>query len=111
LHDVMQNRLFPSLKMDDKVLIILLCLGFAAFIGCLLPVPFYVSRVLGGFISVGLAVLVWCVFRLVEPRRYSRKWAIAELMVVPVVWVLLMVAVGVWFYHLGHATDWFYNSL
>jgi hypothetical protein len=104
----MKSQMFPSLKTDDKVLIILLCLGFAAVIGCLLPAPYDISHAFGGFISVTFGILVWCLFRLIEPRRYSRRWAIAELTVVPIVWMLLMLALAVWFYHLRHELDWFY---
>lgn len=50
-------------------------------------------------VSVPLALLLWSVFHLVEPANPSRKWVIAELTVVPVVWLLLMLALGVWLFH------------
>jgi len=99
----MKNMQFSSRKADQKVLIVLLCLGIPALVGCFLPPPFagLLALLFDVVLSVALAVFVWCVFHLIEPRRHSQKWVIAELTIVPAIWLLLMLAVAVWFYHLN----------
>jgi hypothetical protein len=101
----MKNIEFYSRETGQKILLILVCLGVSALAGCLLPTPFEDSsaRLFDAALSVALAVSVWCGFHLIKPRRYSQKWAIAELTVVPIVWLLLMLALAVWFYHLEQA--------
>ena len=94
-----------SRETDRKVLLVLFGLGVPALAGCLLPTPFEDShvRLFDAVLSAALALLVWSGFRLLEPRRYSHKWEIAERTVVPVVWLLLILAFAVWFYHLEQA--------
>ena len=43
-------------------------------------------------ISIGAALFVWSIFKLIEPRRYSRNWQIAGFIFVPLVWLLLVLA-------------------
>lgn len=107
----MNDIQFTSLRSDAKIPIILFCLGISAFVGYLLPTPFDDSRarLFDAAISVILGGFVWAAFRLIEPRRHGQKWMIAEFTVVPLVWVLLMVAIGVWFYHLEQARDEIFN--
>ena len=103
----MKSTHLYSRETVQKILIALVCVGVSALAGCLLPTPFEDSheRVFDAALSVALAVFVWCGFHLFEPRRFSRKWAIAELTVVPVIWLLLMLMFAVWFYHLEQARD------
>ena len=63
-------------------------------------------RFVDAFIAMSLLVLVWGVFRLLEPgRRYSRMWVIAKTVGIPLIWILLVVALGFWFAHLHE--EWF----
>jgi hypothetical protein len=96
---------FYSRETGQKALLIVGCLGVAALAGSLIPTPFddFHPRLFDAALSVALAVFAWCGFHLFEPRRFSRKWAIAELTVVPVIWLLLMLVFAVWFYHLEQA--------
>jgi hypothetical protein len=98
----MKTTQSSSRETVQKILIALVCLGVSALAGCFLPTPFEDShaRVFDAALSVALAVFVWCGFHLFEPRCFSRKWATAELAVVPVIWLLIMLAFAVWFYHL-----------
>ena len=96
----MKNIQITSRKTDLKVLFVVV---FSAVAGFLLPSHFeisYYARFFDAVFSVPVALLVWCAFHLVEPRRHSKKWTVAEFMIVPLVWLLLMVALDVWFHHL-----------
>lgn len=44
-------------------------------------------------ISVGLALLTWSVFRLFRPLHPNRNWRIAEVILVPLCWLVLLLAV------------------
>ena len=101
----MKSTYLYSREIIQKILIALVCLGVSALAGCLLPMPFEDSyvRVLDAALSVALVIFVWCGFHLFEPRRFSRKWAIAKLTVVPILWLLLMIVFAVWFYNLEQA--------
>jgi hypothetical protein len=100
----MNNIQFSSRETDRKVLIVLFSLAFSAFVGYLLPTPLDYPGIqfFDAFITVALGVLVWGVFRLLEPaRRYSRTWVIAKNAGIPIVWALLVLVLAVWFYHLN----------
>ena len=103
----MKSIHFYSRETGQKALLVLVCLGVAALAGCLIPTPFDDSdaRLFDAALSVALAVFVWCGFHLIEPRRFSRKWAIAEVAIVPVAWLLLIILFAVWFHHLEQARD------
>lgn len=98
----MKNIQFTSREMDYKFLAALAALAsFAAagiFLGLLMPrggqihAPWIFAAV-----SVGFALLVWSVFRLVEPSRYTRGWKIAEITVVPLYWLALILAAYIGF--------------
>lgn len=104
---------FASRRTDIRVVAVSGFLGFSAVSGWLLasfffandplqfvnldPVQFRV-QIFETLISVSLALLVWCSFLLVRPARYRRKWVIAEWIVVPLVWLLLVLAFHVWFH-------------
>lgn len=47
-------------------------------------------------ISVGLALFVWSVFRLIKPIGYDCNWQIAELILVPLYSLMLALAATVW---------------
>jgi hypothetical protein len=110
-----------SRQADWKVLIPLGSLLFAALVGYVLPPPteyppdpkgfppltvLFGMRFVDAFIAVSLLVLVWGVFRLLEPgRRYSRTWVIAKTVGIPLIWITLIVALGYWFAYLH--TEWF----
>jgi hypothetical protein len=106
-----------SRETDWKVLIVVVSLLFSAFVGYLLPTPtvqptlsvseyppltvYCGIRFLDALLTTALLVLVWAVFRLLEPgRRYSRTWVIAKTVGIPVIWLLLVIALGFWFSHL-----------
>ena len=117
----MTSAQFSLRQIDWKVLIPLGSLIFAAFLGYLLPPPteyppnpagyppltvYFGMRFVDGFITMALLVLVWGVFRLLEPgQRYSRTWVIAKTVGIPLIWILLVVALGFWFAHLHE--EWF----
>jgi len=105
----MKNVQLSSRTTDQSVLLVLFCLGLAALVGCLLPTPFEGSqaRCFDAGLSVALAVFVWSAFHLIEPRRYSPKWMIAEFTVIPALWLLIILAFAIWFYHLEQARDAF----
>lgn len=111
----MKNIQFASRRTDIRVVAVSGFLGFSAVVGWLLasfslaadPMPFvnldraqFRLQFFGTIISVSLALLVWCSFLLVRPARYSRKWVIAEWIVVPLVWLLLVLALNAWVLHL-----------
>ena len=48
-------------------------------------------------LSAVLLGLVWSAFRLVRPVGWHPRWAIAEFIVVPVVWVGLLLGAAFWF--------------
>lgn len=112
----MTNVQVSSRETDWKVLIAFGSLALSAFVGYLLPTPtdyppnsveywpltaYCGTRFLDALIAAALLVLVWGVFRLVEPgRRYSRTWVVAKAVGIPVVWLLLVIALGFWFSHL-----------
>lgn len=88
-----------------KILVVLgiVCgLFLAAAVGSALPVPSPYERIqlARGLISAILLVLVWSAFRLVRPERRSRKWKVAEAIAVPLIWALLLAALGLWLSHL-----------
>lgn len=95
----MKVRQFSELKTVPKVLVVLFCLIIPVLAGCWMPAPYDDShaRLFDVALSLALAVFVWCGFRLIEPARYSLKWAIAELIIVPVVWFLLILVFAHWF--------------
>ena len=111
----MNSIQFASRRTDIRVVAVSGFLGFSVVVGWLLasfllvndplqfvnldPVQFRV-QFFETVISVSLALLVWCLFLLVRPARYSRKWLIAEWIVVPLVWLLLALAFDVWVHHL-----------
>ena len=78
----------------------------AALVGAVLPppAPFENIPILDGLTTAALLVFAWAVFHLVRPATYSRKWAIAEVIVIPAFWGLLVGALAVWF--CGLNTTW-----
>ena len=114
----MNNIQFASRRTDIRVVAVSGFLGFSAVAGWLLASFFLVNdlepmqpignldrvqfrvQFFEAIISVSLALLVWCSFLFVRPARYGRKWVIAEWIVVPLVWLLLVLAFDVWVHHL-----------
>ena len=77
-------------------------LGAAALVGFFfIPTPIESARFVGPFLTVIFIPFTWGAFRLVRPSRYGRAWLIAEFIVVPVLWLLLVIALGIWFGHIG----------
>jgi len=98
----MKNIQLWSRVTDRKILVaigFLCCLAFAAVIGATLPTPAESDaiRFVDAFISTMLLVLVWGGFRLVRPARYRQPWVLAEVIAVPVIWTLLVIALAFWF--------------
>lgn len=98
---------FILLRPDVKIPMILFWLGTFAFVGYLLPAPFADSyiQLFDIAISVVLGVLAWCLFRLIAPIQHGGKWVIAELTIVPLIWLSTIIATGVWFLHLQQARE------
>jgi hypothetical protein len=88
-------------------------LGLAAFIGSVLqpPTPSDHMPLFDGLLTSMLLVLVWSVFQLVRPGQYSHKWAVAQVIVIPVVWGLLVGALAVWFSELNAGWNILYERL
>jgi hypothetical protein len=104
----MKNIELWSREIDWKILIFagaFCSLALAALVGSALPppIPFRQTPLLGGLLTTALLVFVWSLFHLVRPERYSRKWAVAEAIVIPVVWGLFVGALAVWFSGLNAA--------
>jgi hypothetical protein len=98
----MKNIQIPSFETYSKVLVALGMAGIFAiagvFVGCLMPWPLneiHYAPLIFAAISVGLASLVWSLFRLIEPVHYDRAWTVAEITLVPLYWLLLLLAVNV----------------
>ena len=97
----MKNTLLWSRATDRKILTaagIFCALALAMAVGSAHPAPEApdIIRLLDGFIAAILLVLVWSSFRLARPGRYNHKWAVAEAVVVPLIWALLVAALGFW---------------
>jgi len=104
----MKNIWFTSRETDWKVLKVFGVVGLSCVAGPLLAAQFedsFLSLSFDAIVSISVALLVWSVFHLVEPKDHGRKWTIAELTVVPLVWLLLMVTLAVWFHHLWCQSD------
>jgi hypothetical protein len=56
-------------------------------------------------ISVGLALFVWAFFRLVRPFHAGHSWQIAELVLVPLYWFPIFLAVAAWIGWLNRTQD------
>jgi len=90
-----------------KVLLVVLVSAVAGF---LLPLQFdnryrdisdfYNIQLFDFIFSVPSALLVWCVFHLIQPSRHGRKWTIAEFIVVPIIWLSLMLAFDSWVHYM-----------
>jgi len=108
----MNNIQFTSRRTDFKILKVVAVLGISALAGFVLallyegiyPEPFvpigFAVFFWEAIVSVPLALFVWCSFLLIRPGRYSRKWVIVEWIVVPLVWLLLVLAFDAWVHHL-----------
>jgi hypothetical protein len=109
----MKNIQLTSWKTDQIVLPVLTLVGFlllaAGFGCCLVSGPsdylnwwqgfsllhFYLlSRAssINAGISVGLALFIWSVFMLIRPAYPDRNWQTAEVILIPLFWLLLLVA-------------------
>ena len=104
-----------SRETGQKALIILLCLGFPALVGYLLPTPLLTEDVpriqlIDAGIAVALGVFVWGVFCLIEPRRHGRRWLIAKLVGIPIIWLILVLILAVWFHRLHESYFEFYET-
>ena len=97
-----------SRETDRKILVGLGCLALASGVGFLLPEPVEGLRLLNVFIASVVLVFVWGVFRILQPMQYGRVWLKGELFAVLSTWIVLMIAVGIWFAHLERtaARDW-----
>lgn len=93
----MKNFQFTSRETDSKILAALgfLGLAIAGFVaGGFIPMPSNqeVNRMpwILAAISVGLALLVWSIFRLIEPVRPDRNWKTAAVTLACLTWLVLM---------------------
>ena len=97
----MNNLELCSRAIDQKIIVVAGAVGcwlLAGVVGLALPAPDSVPgfRLMDGFLVAMLLVLVWAGFRLLRPRRYRRRWVVAEPVVVLLVWGLFVVALGFW---------------
>jgi hypothetical protein len=91
----MKNIQFWSRETDWKILIVTGGLLISGFVG-LLPVwPKFLNNpgLFGTGIAIALLALVWGMFNLVRPirSRWDRRWSIAEAIVVPIAWLVLVI--------------------
>ncbi len=76
----MKNLQICSRETGLKIVLAAGLLGLASSIGAILlpsPAPDFDASILGGVLTGTLLVLVWGIFNLVRPSRYSRQWAMA----------------------------------
>lgn len=114
----MTNIPFNSRRINGKSIGILVLAGFisvAAVIGCCLmpgasnkiswwhafslwPFDNLWNRAasINACISVGLALFTWSVFRLIRPVHPNRSWRIVQAILVPLCWLLLLLALDGW---------------
>src|SRR3974390_2385251 len=97
----MDNILLWSRATDRKILIagVVACfLLLAAAIGSALPTPEPVDglSLLQGLIAASMLAFVWGGFRVARPARRGGRWVVAEAIVVPLVWGLLVAVLGFW---------------
>jgi hypothetical protein len=86
----------------------ILLLGVAAVVGYFMPtvIPpgfdfFPQVQFLDAAISVFLLVFVWGAFHLAEPARHGKRWSIIRDTAIPVVWLLLILALSLFFLYLS----------
>ena len=96
----MKNVQLTSRKTDLRVLLVIVFPAFAGFLLSMLFEDFPQALLCDAVISIPLALLVWCAFRLVQPSHHSQRWTIAEFTLVPIIWLLLMLAFVAWSHHL-----------
>ena len=106
----MNNIILWSRGTDRKILATLgvICgLLFAAFVGSIIPSPGPSESFafVNAAITTSLLLFIWLGFRLLRPIRYDRRWLIGEFIAVPLLWLLLVVALAIWFHHLHGASD------
>ena len=92
---------------DRNILSALFCFVLAATVGALLPEPAPMEniQIVQASLGVVLLILTWAGFRLLRPMRYRRNWVVVEAIGVPLLWLLTMTALGVWFAHLK--SNWY----
>lgn len=107
----MKNIVIWSRDVDVKIGF-LGFLALAAVAGFNLPMG-YANGVLSfglvdAFMAVAMGIFSWSAFEMIKPSRFTgnwRRWGIAELWVVPMVWVLLMALLVIWLRHFLAADD------
>jgi hypothetical protein len=101
----MKNMEFWSRETDWKILIVAAALSISGFAGLLHVWPEFLNIpwVFGTGVALALLLLPWGLFNLVRPirARWDRRWSIAEAIVVPIAWLLLLIALSLWFYHVA----------
>lgn len=56
-------------------------------------------RLVDSVLSIAL-VSIWAGFRIVRPVWYRRSWAVAEFVLVPMVWTSFLLGMAIWFHHI-----------
>jgi ABC-type transport system involved in cytochrome c biogenesis permease subunit len=97
----MKNVLIWSRATDRRILVAAgggCLVALAGGIGAALPapVPYDSTQLVQGIIAAALLVFIWGTFRLARPRLHSQRWVVAEWVVVPVAWGLLVTVLGLW---------------
>ena len=97
----MKNIEFWSRETDWKILIVASVLIASGLVG-LLPVWGFLNHpwLIGTGIAITLLALVWGMFNLLRPMhaRWDPRWSVAEAVVVPISWLLLVTALVVCLY-------------
>ena len=77
-------------------------LSLTGWVGSRLPNPFSEGAglgLIGVLMAVPTAVFVWAIFGMIKPTYFTRnwrRWLVAELFIVPIVWGLLMFLFRIW---------------
>ncbi|HTI98508.1 MAG TPA: hypothetical protein VL527_06355 [Dongiaceae bacterium] len=105
----MKNIELWSREMDHKIAVAAAVFGvlvLAGVMGLFLPLPEPIGWMddIAPLMTVGLLGFAWAGFRVVRPYPYNRKWVAAELIAVPMVWLLLVGVLFLWLWHLNQ--DW-----
>jgi hypothetical protein len=81
------------------------CLLGSAAVGFAIATPLYntLGRAVNALLSTVTLLLIGALFRLVRPINYSRRWGIAECVVVPFLWVCVLVSLAYWLIHVETA--------
>jgi hypothetical protein len=99
----MKNIVISS-RGTDRIILLPISIGAAVVVPFLFnwlpnPTGSSIGTVLNSAISLGLGILAWTGFRLIEPNHVSQGWTLAKLVSIPAFWGLLFWGVTAWVHH------------